>query len=255
MLDIAAVRAFQDNYVWCIHDGENAVVVDPGEAEPVFAFLAERRLKLQAILITHHHHDHVDGVAGLVDAFPVPVFGPRASAVPGVTHYVADGDAVPLPCLNATFDVYSIPGHTLDHVAYYGVDSVFCGDTLFGCGCGRLFEGTPAQMLESLDQLAALPAETRVYCGHEYTLANIRFARTVEPVNPALEFREQSARYALSRGEPTLPSTIGFEKQTNPFLRCTAPDVANAAQRHSGTSLASTLSVFTVLRRWKDTFK
>lgn len=253
MLDIAAVRAFQDNYVWCIHDSHNAVVVDPGEAEPVFTFLTERGLKLQGILITHHHHDHVDGIPALVSAFPVPVFGPRA--IPKATHYVAEGDTVTLPFLNATLDVYSIPGHTLDHVAYYGLDSVFCGDTLFGCGCGRLLGGTPAQMLESLDRLAALPVNTRVYCGHEYTLANVRFARMVEPTNPALEFREQSARYALSRGEPTLPSTIGFEKQTNPFLRCAEPAVATAAQRHSGTWLASNLSVFTELRRWKDTFR
>lgn len=255
MLDVTAIRAFKDNYIWCLHDAAHAVVVDPGEAHPVLRFLADARLRLRAILVTHHHHDHVDGIPELLTTFPVPVFGPKASGIRGVSQAVCDGESVTLPFLNARFDVFSIPGHTLDHVAYYGLDSIFCGDTLFSSGCGRLFEGTPAQMLSSLERLGALPPDTRVYCGHEYTLENLRFARMVEPDNPALEFREQSARYALARGEPTLPSSIGLEKQANPFLRCQETQVKIAVQQHSGTSLASPLAVFTALRRWKDEFK
>ena len=198
MVAIIPIPAFTDNYIWLLRDGRGAVVVDPGDAAPVLAYLAAHDLALTAILATHHHGDHVGGVTALLERFPVPVFGPARERIPGRTNAVADGDRIVVPGLPGTLAVLDIPGHTAGHVAYFGeIDGVpvlFCGDTLFAAGCGRLFEGTPAQMWASLSALAALPPATRVYCGHEYTLANLRFAQAVEPHNPDVAARPGPGR-------------------------------------------------------------
>ncbi|MBA2690471.1 MAG: hydroxyacylglutathione hydrolase, partial [Burkholderiales bacterium] len=216
---VAPVAAFRDNYIWVLHDGRHAAVIDPGDAAPVEIFLAEKKLELNAILATHHHADHVGGVADLIAARRIPVYGPRNESIPTVTQPLGEGDQIGIDALGLHFTVFDIPGHTAGHIAYYGAGMVFCGDTLFGGGCGRLFEGTAAQMVSSLGKLAALPDETLIYCGHEYTVANLRFARTVEPDSVALQQRERIEAEKRERGEPTLPSSIGLERQTNPFVR------------------------------------
>lgn len=198
----------------------HAVVVDPGDALPVLAMLQERQLALDAILITHHHHDHIDGVAALLASYPAVVHAPRHEAFPFPHQAVQEGDVVQLPGLKTQFQVMDTPGHTLGHVVYYGANRLFCGDTLFGCGCGRLFEGTCQQLHHSLQRLAALPAATEVYCAHEYTLHNIRFARMIDPDNPALADREAETVQRAQQRCPSLPSTIALELATNPFLRC-----------------------------------
>jgi hydroxyacylglutathione hydrolase len=251
---IEGIRAFRDNYIWALVAGANVAVVDPGEAPPVFEFLRREKLELAAILLTHHHADHVGGVPELLARFKVPVYGPRTENIPTVAHPLAEGDEIGLPKIGAHFRVLDIPGHTRGHIAYYGANSLFCGDTLFACGCGRLFEGTPAQMSASLAKLAALPDATRVYCGHEYTLANIAFACVVEPGNFALKSLESEARSKRAQDLPTLPSTIGSEKATNPFLRASMPAVAAAAEAHAGHTLNSPVEVFAALREWKNGF-
>ena len=220
MLEILPVPAFRDNYIWLLHNGFHAVVVDPGDAVPVIRTLQEHGLTLQAILITHHHDDHIGGVAELLKHQPAPVYAPMNSRYAFPHTVVEEGSVVTVPTLQLQFSVLEVPGHTLDHVAYYGANCLFCGDTLFGGGCGRLFEGTPAQMFSSLQKLASLPAETRVFCAHEYTEYNLRFARTVEPENPQLQARLQEVEQRRHAGLPTIPSTIGLELATNPFLRC-----------------------------------
>lgn len=254
MFEVVPVPAFEDNYIWLLVRGGHAVAVDPGEAEPVFAYLAEHRLTLAAILCTHHHGDHVGGNRALTARFPVPVYGPAAEPIPALTHPLWDGDTVALPALDARFDVMGVPGHTAGHVAYYGAGCLFCGDTLFACGCGRLFEGTPAQMHASLTRLAALPDDTAIYCAHEYTLANIRFAKAVEPDNRALREREEHARALRAAQRPTLPSTLALEHATNPFLRCAQPAVIAAASRRAGAKLTDPVAVFATLRDWKNRF-
>ena len=254
MLEIVPLPAFTDNYIWTLRDGRHAAVVDPGQARPVQDYLAREGLSLAAILATHHHPDHVGGIAELVAAAKVPVFGPRGEPIPALTHPVGQDERVDIPELAAQFTVLDIPGHTRAHVAYYGLGSLFCGDTLFACGCGRVFEGTAAQMLASLDKLAALPDETLVYCGHEYTLANIRFARAVDPGNAALAEREQRARQLRDAGRPTLPSTLGEERATNPFLRCAEPVVVESANKYLGARAADPVRVFAAIREWKNKF-
>jgi hydroxyacylglutathione hydrolase len=254
MLEIVPLPAFQDNYIWTLRDGGQAAVVDPGEARPVQDYLAKEGLALVAILATHHHPDHVGGIAELVAQNRVPVFGPKGEPIPALTHPVGQGDSAVIPGLDASFTVLDIPGHTRAHVAYYGLGSLFCGDTLFACGCGRVFEGTAAQMLDSLSKLAALPDETRVYCGHEYTLANIRFARAVDPDNSDLAAREQRAQRLRDAGRPTLPSTLGEERATNPFLRCAEPAVVESANKYLGARVADPVRVFAAIREWKNKF-
>jgi hydroxyacylglutathione hydrolase len=254
MLEIVPLPAFQDNYIWTLRDGKDAAVVDPGEARPVKEYLAREGLTLVAILATHHHPDHVGGIAELVAMKKVPVFGPKGEPIPELTNPVGQGDKAEIPALKATFSVLDIPGHTRAHVAYYGLESLFCGDTLFACGCGRVFEGTPAQMLDSLTKLAALPDETRVYCGHEYTLANIKFARAVDPGNAALAAREAWAQAQRAAGRPTLPSTLGAERATNPFLRCAEPVVIDSANKYLGSRIGDPVSVFAAIREWKNRF-
>jgi len=257
---IEPIAAFTDNYIWCLHDGRTAWVVDPGEASPVLMFLAANKLSLQGILITHHHHDHTGGIGELRQAFPaLNIYGPRnrddKPSIKGLDKHVAEGDAVDV--LGYSFRVLEIPGHTLDHIAYYAPDShpptLFCGDTLFAAGCGRLFEGTPPQMLASLQKLAQLPAATAVYCGHEYTVANLRFAQAVEPNNVAVRERAAAAATLRAAQRPTLPSNIGLELATNPFLRCQTPSVLAAARRH-GAQNENLAAIFAAIRTWKDQF-
>lgn len=251
-LRIVPLAAFQDNYIWLVRKGEHAVVVDPGDAEPVLSYLAQEKLRLAAIVNTHHHRDHVGGNARLLDSFRVPVYGPREEAIATLTHRLHEGDAVEFPELGLRWTVLSIPGHTAGHIAYVGAGIVFCGDTLFAGGCGRLFEGSPEQMLGSLNKLAQLPPATQVYCGHEYTLANLRFARIVDPDNIDLVAREKAARALRDRNRPTLPSDIALEIATNPFLRCTDARVIASVNEFAGQKLSGEIEVFAALRRWKD---
>jgi hydroxyacylglutathione hydrolase len=254
MLEIVPLPAFTDNYIWTLRNATHAAVVDPGEAGPVREYLAREKLKLAAILATHHHPDHTGGIAELVKAHPVPVIGPRGEPIPAMTQPVGQGDAVEIPALAASFSVLEIPGHTRAHVAYYGLESLFCGDTLFACGCGRVFEGTADQMHASLAKLAALPDATRVYCGHEYTLANIKFARAVDPDNKELAAREARAQKLRDAGKPTLPSTLGEERATNPFLRTAEPAVVESANKYLGSRISDPVKVFAAIREWKNRF-
>jgi hydroxyacylglutathione hydrolase len=251
---VEPIPAFDDNYLWLLVRGTDAAVVDPGDAAPALHRLQQRNLRLRAILVTHHHGDHVGGVAALAQATGARVYGPRHESIPA--RDVALGGGERIDVLGATFEVLAVPGHTLGHVAYHApsLRVLFCGDTLFAAGCGRLFEGTAEQMAASLARLAGLPADTRVYCAHEYTLSNLRFARAVEPDNEALLQRQQACIALRERGEPTVPSTIAEELATNPFLRCDAPAVRRAAEARAGRPLPTTEAVFAAVREWKDAF-
>ena len=252
---IHAVPAFQDNYLWLMEDGGKAAVVDPGDAQPIEAALAERGLQLTAILTTHHHGDHVGGVEALAARWKCPIFGPAGESIPRITRKLVEGDTVEVPGLGAAFSVLDVPGHTAGHIAYVGDGVAFVGDTLFACGCGRLFEGTAEQMAHSLGKLSRLPPATRAYCAHEYTMANIKFAEAVEPGNPRLHARHAADGAKRSRGEPTVPSAIGEELATNPFLRCSEPEVIASAERHAGKRLGDAVAVFAEIRAWKNTFR
>ena len=254
MLEVVPVRAFKDNYIWTLRNASHAAVVDPGEARPVLDYLRREKLKLAAILATHHHPDHVGGIAELRRGFDVPVYGPKNEPIATLTRPVSEGDRVAIAELGVEFSVLDIPGHTRAHIAYYGAGSLFCGDTLFACGCGRVFEGTPEQMVRSLDKLAALPDDTKVYCGHEYTLANIGFAKEVDPDNEALAKREVHDRELRAQGKPTLPSRLGDEKRTNPFLRVREPAVIESANKYLGSRVADPVRVFAAIRDWKNQF-
>ena len=252
MLEIVPVKAFRDNYIWTLRDSKHAAVVDPGDARPVIEYLTREKLELVAILATHHHADHVGGIPELLERGHVPVYGPRGEPIESLTRAVGEGDTVTIPELDVSFAVLDIPGHTRAHIAYYGAECLFCGDTLFACGCGRVFEGTPEQMYASLEKLRALPDSTKVYCGHEYTLANIGFARGVEPGNDALGTREARDRRLREAGKPTLPTTLGEEKATNPFLRCLEPAVVESANKYLGARAADPVRVFAAIRDWKN---
>lgn len=254
------IPALSDNYIWMLCKNGHAVVVDPGESAPVEAVLDQQNLTLDAILLTHHHGDHVGGVRALQQRTGAVVYGPASETLPACDHALAEGDEVQLPRFGITFQVLDIPGHTAGHIAYYGEPStgkplVFCGDTLFAVGCGRLFEGTPTQMVTSLGKLRTLPPETLVCCAHEYTLANIRWALQVEPENIALQQRWEAASQLRSEGAPTLPSTIEAELDTNPFLRTAQATVSNAASRYAGATLNDPVSIFASLREWKNNFR
>lgn len=257
-MKLVPLPAFQDNYLWVLHDGQRALVVDPGDAQPVLAFLRESGLQLEAILVTHHHQDHIGGLAAVRDATGAKVFGPARESIPGPLRPLAQGDRI--EALGLPFEVLDVPGHTAGHIAYFtpdvdGAPLLFCGDTLFSGGCGRLFEGTPAQMLASLDALAALPADTRVCCTHEYTLANLRFARAVEPDNEELARYQQHCEELRRRGQPTLPATIGQERRINPFLRTRQPSVVRAAQAFNGAQAGDEVAVFAAIRQWKNEYR
>lgn len=256
-LSVQPVPAFNDNYLWLIHNGKHAAVVDPGDAQPILDALAAKQLSLSAILLTHHHGDHVGGVERLLEHFAVPVFGPRNDRIASVTVPLSEGDAVDVPELALRFSVLDVPGHTLGHIAYYSANRgwLFCGDTLFAGGCGRLFEGTPAQMFASLNKLASLPDETQVYCAHEYTLSNLRFAKEAEPDNAYLLTRISNEQAKRDRGQPTIPSTIGLEKSTNPFLRSSQASIANKLIREQKVSSEEPIAIFAALREWKNTYR
>lgn len=254
-LEIVPLPAFEDNYIWALRAGGNVVVVDPGDAQPVLDHLRATGDRLAAILVTHHHGDHVGGVEDLVSRHPAPVYGPATERIDGVTIPVADGDRISLAELGVDFDVLTVPGHTRGHVAYYRRGMLFCGDTLFSAGCGRLFEGTPADMHASLSRLKALPPDTRVYCAHEYTVANLRFAAAVEPQSEAVRRRAEQAAQLRAQGKPTLPSSIAEERETNPFLRWDAPAVIAAAQAQLGRPATGEVEVFTAIREWKNHFR
>ncbi len=260
MVSIIPLAAFSDNYVWAIRAGDRVVVVDPGDDEPVAAYLAREGATLSAILVTHHHPDHTGGIADLLRDRSVPVIGPARETIPGRTLAVGDGDRVDVPGIGLPLEVLEVPGHTAGHVAFVGRDPgwgspvLFCGDTLFAGGCGRLFEGTADQMWASLSALAALPGETRVFCAHEYTLANLRFAGAVEPANRAIAERVGREQAKRERGLPTLPSTIAEERRTNPFLRVAEPQVRATAEARANRTLAGDAAVFGALREWKNAF-
>jgi hydroxyacylglutathione hydrolase len=256
MLEIDPIPAFQDNYFWLFRQPgtRSAWVVDPGDATPVEDALSERGLELAGILVTHHHFDHTGGVSQLAAGRPIPVIGPESSRIEAITRVVRNGETV--EAAGTRFEVIEVPGHTLDHIAFHAPAErvLFCGDTLFAGGCGRLFEGTPLQMHGSLSRLAALPGSTAVYCAHEYTLANLTFAAAVEPENPALAERLAQVRELRERRVPTVPSTIGTEQDTNPFLRVGTEEVRRAAEARAGTVLESPAEVLAEIRRWKDEF-
>jgi hydroxyacylglutathione hydrolase len=258
MLDVQPIPAFQDNYIWMIKGASDpacVAVVDPGDAEPVLARLEAERLTLAAILATHHHADHIGGVSALVEATGCAVFGPARERLPLEVMRLSGGDRARLPALGLEFEVLDVPGHTAGHIAYCGHGALFCGDTLFSAGCGRLFEGTPDQMLASLDAFARLPDATRVFCGHEYTLANLRFAAAVEAGNPDIADYTRKAADLRASGRPTLPSTIGLEKRVNPFLRTRHENVKLSAERRAGRPLSDPVAVFAEIRSWKDGFR
>lgn len=254
-LTITPIPAFTDNYLWLLERDGQAVVVDPGDAVPVRRTLKERGLALSGILITHWHPDHIGGLASLIAEFPVPVYGPAAEAgrIAGLTQALRENDRVDV--LNLRLTVWEVPGHTLGHITFVEKTFVLCGDTLFSAGCGRLFEGTAAQLYRSLGRLAALPPATRVYCTHEYTLDNLAFAAAVEPGSAVVRDEIARVRELRARGQPSLPSTIGHERRINPFLRVDDPAVVVAVQRQSGIGSSGGGDVFAALRRWKDGFR
>ncbi len=256
-LNVLAVPAFKDNYLWLLHDGHHAAVVDPGDAAPILTALAQHRLSLVAILLTHHHADHIGGVPELLQQWKVPVFGPRHDQIGCLTDPLDEGDTVHIAELALSLTVLEVPGHTRGHIAYVASEQnwLFCGDTLFGGGCGRLFEGTPVQMLASLKKLAALPDATQVYCAHEYTLSNLRFAREVEPGNAALLERIAVDQAKRDAGQPTIPSTIGLEKATNPFLRIQEAEIIRHLQAAGRLQQQQPVTTFAALREWKNDYR
>jgi hydroxyacylglutathione hydrolase len=254
MFNITAIPALRDNYIWAIHDDQRAILVDPGEAAPALNFLYSRKLQLEAILCTHRHNDHIGGIAKLREVYNVPVHGRRHPNNPHITNDLREGDQLTLDAPSIQFDIIEIPGHLDDHIAFIAPHILFCGDVLFGAGCGRNFEGTPAQLHHSLQRLALLPDTTRVYCAHEYTAANLRFSLACEPDNTAIKERIAVSQQLLAANLPTLPSSIALEKSTNPFLRCAQPAIIHTLQQR-GQSDTSELGVFTALREWRNNFQ
>ena len=253
MLTIAAIPALQDNYIWLLRQEGHAVVVDPGEAAPVLDSLQENGLQLDAILCTHRHHDHVDGIEELRGVYNVPVYGRRHPNNPHITHDLREGDHLRIETLDFEFDIIEVPGHLDDHIAFIAPHAAFCGDIMFGAGCGRNFEGTLEQMQHSLNRLAALPDDTLVYCAHEYTAYNLPFAQACEPSNAAIQRRIDETRRLLAQNRPTVPFTIALEKATNPFLRCSSPELIRTL-RARGLTDTSEIAVFAALRDWRDRF-
>lgn len=265
MLTAQGVPAFDDNYIWLLRNPQRpqVAIIDPGDADPVLKAIKAGNLEPVAILITHHHYDHVGGIADLLAEYPMPVYGPAGETIPHITQALFGGDTVTLPELGAGLQVLDVPGHTAGHIAYYFSNKncknegsnglLFCGDTLFAGGCGRLFEGTPVQMHASLSQILALPDDTEVYCAHEYTEANLTFARIAEPENEALRERQIKVLEQRQQGQSTVPSMLGIEKATNPFLRFDEPSIIRAAEGFAGRRLNSAAEVFGTVRHWKDT--
>ncbi len=254
-VELTPVPAFTDNYIWTFYNASSCAVVDPGDATPILEFCAKQGLTLCAIIITHHHADHTGGIAKLCEQYPdIPVFGPNNPKIRGITQHLYEGESITIPELDLAFGVIEVPGHTLDHIAYIGHGGVLCGDTLFSCGCGRLFEGTPAQMQGSLNKIMTLPSNTQVWCTHEYTLANIDFALNVEPNNGDLQEYAQWAKKQRANDLPTLPSSIGIQQRVNPFVRASSDEVKQTAEKNANQALVDELAVFTAVRRWKDIY-
>lgn len=252
MFEITLIPAFKDNYIWLLTgDNRRAAVVDPGDAAPVLAYLDAHDLTLESILITHHHADHQGGIKDLLAHSPALVFAPASESITGCNQPLSGGET--LSILGCPVDVLAVPGHTLGHLAYRAGEAVFCGDTLFGAGCGRLFEGTPRQMFASLSLLSGLPDQTRLYCAHEYTAMNLPFAMAVEPENVLIRQRMATVAEKRAAGMSTVPLLLAEERQTNPFLRCTEPAVVAAALSHGAVD-ASSVAVFAALREWRNSF-
>ncbi len=253
MYTIKPIPAFNDNYIWCLFDGDRAVVVDPGCADSVVSFLTQHNLSLDSIIITHHHNDHTGGVGQLTQAYQCKVFGPINSPYPNIDIKLKQGDQVTL-LDKYIFHILEIPGHTLDHIAYYDEHSVFCGDTLFSAGCGRLFEGTPEQMHRSLAKLQQIDGTPLFYPTHEYTRANLAFAEAVEPGNEAIQQALAQTETLRQQNKPTLPTTMAYEQRVNPFLRVSEPSVKAAVEARTNQNYKDEVAVFAAVRQWKDNF-
>ncbi len=255
MSHIIPIKAFQDNYIWIIHHSTlpQIIVVDPGDAAPVLEYVNQHQLTIAAILITHHHPDHSGGMHTLSQTFQAPIYGPANDGLAGLTHPVTEKNHIKILGF-PDFQIFDIPGHTRGHIAFYTDHVVFSGDTLFSGGCGRLFEGTAQEMYASLEKLAQLPDNTKVYCGHEYTVSNLRFAQAVEPDNPHIAQALLAKTALREKDHPTLPSTLAFEKAINPFLRCTVPTVKHSAETYAKCTLSQNWQIFEQLRAWKNQF-
>ncbi len=254
-MTVEPVRAFADNYIWMVMNDarSHCAIVDPGDARPVLEWLNRESVTPVAILITHHHGDHVGGIRGLLEAYPtLEVYGPANESIRGLTRRLGEGDEVDLDKIGLCFKVLDVPGHTAGHIAYLGHGALFCGDTLFAGGCGRVFDGTFLQLCESLKKIRALPGDTLVYCAHEYTVDNLGFAKWVEPTNPDIIFRDEEEMERQERGIPTVPSFLAQEIATNPFLRFDDPEVVSMVEERLGQEVRNDCAVFTELRRWKD---
>ena len=247
---ILPIPAFDDNYIWCLHDNFNAIVVDPGDPIVVHDFLLKHNINLSSILITHHHFDHTGGVLELKNKFSPHVYGPYSN-IEGIDTSVSEGHIVVDNALKIKFDVYEIPGHTLDHIAFKFQNNLFCGDTIFSSGCGRVFEGTHFQMYNSLKKLASFSDETKIYCAHEYTLNNINFAKSIEPDNADLLQRETDVKKLRTENKPSVPTTLGMEKKINPFLRCAEK---NLISKFQDIKLLKDIEIFSHIRKLKDNF-
>ncbi len=254
--------AFEDNYIWIVTSSKPtpgmstpAIIVDPGDSDPVFSLLENENLQPAAIFCTHHHGDHVEGAPDIADRTQIPVYGPAKEKIRAVTHPVDDDDLIEIEALNIRFKVLAVPGHTNGHIAFYGEGMLFCGDTLFSAGCGRVLGGTHEALLESLKIIARLPGDTAIYCAHEYTMSNLRFARAVEPNNQDLLEYESEVEGWRAQHQPSLPSRLDRELMFNPFLRCDSEAVRQAVEQHEGRPISDELAVFTALRQWKDRFR
>lgn len=261
-LKIYPIKAFEDNYIWVLHQGRQVVVVDPGDSGPVLDLLKREDLELSAVLVTHHHGDHTGGIQDLVLAFPnkkVKIYGPANESIPSLSEPLLGNEKIRVEGIEVDFEILSIPGHTRGHLAFYGkqlgsTGSIFCGDTLFGAGCGRLFEGTPYQMQSSLAKIASLPPKTLCYCAHEYTLSNLRFAMVIEPQNLEIQKRIKQTQESRKHGDATVPFTLEGELLTNPFIRWDSPEVRLAASERLGNKSIDPVEIFATIRQWKDNF-